>query len=73
MKRSLGIALAAVAATGIVGLGAGTAFADDNSGPVNFEQTESGDNATHGVDSDKANLELPEGAPALGGKNLLGN
>ncbi|WP_028938162.1 hypothetical protein [Pseudonocardia spinosispora] len=72
MKRSLGIALAAVAATGAVALGAGTAFADDN-GPVNIEQTESGDNATHGVDQDNANLSAPEGAPVIGGKNLLGN
>lgn len=63
MKRSLGIALAVVAATGIVALGAGTAFAEDNSGPFTLDnQSETG--TIPGAD--KANFDLPEGIPTLG-------
>lgn len=64
MQRSLRIALTVAAAAGAVALGAGTALAAED-GPVIVEQTETGENATHGVEN--PNVELPEVGGALGG------
>jgi hypothetical protein len=41
MQRRVRITLALVATAGALALGAGTAFADDNSGPINYDNQSS--------------------------------